>query len=121
MLIKHILVIEDSITQRTYLQRLLVQNNFEVSLASNGQEGIEKAKAVKPDLILIDVVMPGMNGFQATRVLSKDPETKHVPVFICTKKGEETDRIWGLRQGAKDYLVKPIDDGVLLKKIAALG
>ncbi len=121
MPIKHILVIEDSATQRTYLQQLLVKNNFEVSLASSGEEGIEKAKAVKPDLILIDVVMPGMNGFQATRLLSRDPETKHVPIIICTSKGQETDRLWGLRQGARDYLVKPIADGVLLNKITALG
>lgn len=120
MSIKHILVIEDSATQRTYMQQLLVKHNYEVSLAANGEEGIEKAKAVKPDLILIDVVMPGMNGFQATRLLSRDPLTKHVPIIICTSKGQETDRMWGLRQGAKDYVVKPVDDGELLSKIAAL-
>lgn len=121
MSIKHILVIDDSATQRTYMQQMLVKHDFEVSLAANGEEGIEKAKAVKPDLILIDVVMPGMNGFQATRMLSRDPLTKHVPVIICTSKDQETDRMWGLRQGARDYVVKPVKDDELLSKIAALG
>ena len=74
-----------------------------------------------PDLILMDVVMPGLSGFQATRALAKDDETKHIPVIICTTKGQETDRIWGLRQGAKDYIVKPLEQAELLKKIVALG
>ncbi len=78
-------------------------------------------KADKPQLILMDVVMPGKNGFQVTRAIARDPETRDIPIIICTSKDQETDRIWGLRQGARDYLVKPIDAQALLSKIAALG
>jgi twitching motility two-component system response regulator PilH len=89
--------------------------------ASGGQEGITKAKSLKPDLILMDVVMPGLNGFQATRQLAEDESTRDIPVIICTSKSQETDRIWGLKQGAKDFVVKPIDGTELLTKIAAQG
>ena len=80
----------------------------------------QKAKATKPDLILMDVVMPGLNGYQATRTLTRDDETKTIPIIVCTSKGQETDRIWGLRQGAIDYLVKPLNPEELLQRIAAL-
>ena len=79
-----------------------------------------KARQSKPDLILMDVVMPGLNGFQATRAISRDPETKAIPVIMCTSKSQETDRIWGLRQGARNYIVKPVRRDDLLAKIAAL-
>jgi twitching motility two-component system response regulator PilH len=92
-----------------------------VSTAENGEDALTKIKADKPQLILMDVVMPGQNGFQITRAISRDPEMQDVPVIICTSKNQETDRIWGLRQGARDYLVKPIDPQELLAKIAALG
>ena len=84
------------------------------------QLGAAKAKATKPDLILMDVVMPGLNGYQATRTLTRDDETKTIPIIVCTSKGQETDRIWGLRQGAIDYLVKPLNPEELLQRIAAL-
>ncbi len=80
-----------------------------------------KARQLKPDLVLMDIVMPGQNGFQATRALTRDDATKHIPVIICTSKGQETDKVWGLRQGAKDYVVKPVNQADLLAKIAALG
>src|SRR3569623_1333511 len=80
-----------------------------------------KIKADKPQLILMDIVMPGQNGFQITRAITRDPDTQDVPVIICTSKGQETDRIWGLRQGARDYIVKPVDPQELLAKISALG
>jgi len=92
-----------------------------VVTAENGEEAITKAKQEKPDLIIMDVVMPGLNGFQATRAISKDDETKDIPVIMCTTKGQETDKVWGMRQGAKDYIVKPVNQDELLKKIAALG
>ena len=82
---------------------------------------LEKARTEKPDLILMDVVMPGMNGFQATRAITRDEATRNIPVLICTTKAQETDRIWGLRQGAADYLVKPVQADELLKKIATMG
>jgi twitching motility two-component system response regulator PilH len=92
-----------------------------VVTAESGEEAIIKAKQEKPDLIIMDVVMPGLNGFQATRAISKDEETKDIPVIMCTTKGQETDKVWGMRQGAKDYIVKPVNQDELLKKITALG
>jgi twitching motility two-component system response regulator PilH len=81
---------------------------------------MSKAKQLKPDLVLMDVVMPGQNGFQATRAMTRDEQTKNIPVIICTSKGLETDRVWGMRQGAKDYIVKPVKQDDLLAKISAL-
>ena len=102
------------------LKALLTSHDYEVITAESGEEGIAKAKSELPDLILMDVVMPGLNGFQATRTLTRDPATKNIPVIVCTTKGQETDKIWGLRQGAQDYLVKPVNGPELLAKIAAL-
>jgi twitching motility two-component system response regulator PilH len=121
MPIKKILIVDDSPTERYFLTDILVKNGYSVSTAENGEEAMLKIKADKPQLILMDIVMPGQNGFQVTRAITKDPETQDVPVIICTSKGQETDRIWGLRQGARDYLVKPVDPDELLSKIAALG
>lgn len=120
MPIKKVLVVDDSPTERFYLVDILRKNGFETETAENGDEGINKAKALHPDLILMDVVMPGINGFQVTRMLSKDTETKDIPVIICTSKGQETDRVWGMRQGATAYLVKPIVPEDLLDKIQGL-
>lgn len=121
MAIQKILVVDDSPTERYFLTDVLVKNGFSVSTAENGEEALSKIKADKPQLILMDVVMPGQNGFQITRAIAKDPETQDIPVIICSSKNQETDRIWGLRQGARDYLIKPIDPQELLGKIAALG
>lgn len=121
MAIKKILVVDDSPTERYFLTDILIKNGFSVSTAENGEEALVKVKADKPQLILMDVVMPGQNGFQITRAIARDPETQDVPIIICTSKGQETDRIWGLRQGARDYIVKPVDPQELLSKIAALG
>lgn len=112
-----VLIVDDSPTETHVLTTILEKQGFEVSSAPNAEEGIEAAKSIKPDLILMDVVMPGINGFQATRQLTKDPETENIPIIICTTKDQETDRVWGLRQGAKDYLTKPIDEGELMEKI----
>jgi twitching motility two-component system response regulator PilH len=96
---------------------MLLNNDLEVSVASNGEEGIEKAIEMKPDCILMDVVMPGKNGFQATRDLSRNPATSTIPVIIITTKDQETDKIWGMRQGARDYIVKPADEQDLIARI----
>ncbi|MEI7611686.1 MAG: response regulator [Betaproteobacteria bacterium] len=120
MTVKTILVIDDSPTERHILVELLTKNGYEVITAENGEQGIEKAKAEMPDLVLMDVVMPGLNGYQATRTLTRDEKTKNIPVIVCTSKNQETDKIWGLRQGALDYMVKPINGDELLAKIAAL-
>ena len=121
MPVKTILVVDDSPTERHVLSELLTSNGYQVITAENGEEGVEKAKKELPDLILMDVVMPGLNGYQATRTLTRDETTKHIPIIVCTSKGQETDKIWGMRQGALDYMVKPIDHPALLEKIRALG
>ena len=120
MPINKILVVDDSPTERHVLVELLTRNGYQVLTAESGEEGIEKARSEQPDLVLMDVVMPGLNGYQATRTLTRDDATKHIPIIVCTSKGQETDKIWGLRQGAQDYMVKPINHEELLAKIAAL-
>ncbi len=113
----HILIIDDSPTEIHVFKNMLLNNDIEVSVAKNGEEGIEKAIEIKPDCILMDVVMPGKNGFQATRDLSRNPATSTIPVIIITTKDQETDKIWGMRQGAKDYIVKPADEKDLIQRI----
>lgn len=120
MPVKNILVVDDSPTERMFAVEFLTRAGYSVITADSGEDGIAKAKANKPDLILMDVVMPGLNGYQATRTLTRDEETRNIPVIVCTTKSQETDRIWGLRQGAADYVVKPVNPEDLLKKIAAL-
>ena len=121
MAIKKILVVDDSATERHILSEMLSKGGYQVVALESGDEAVAKAQEIMPDLILMDVVMPGLNGFQATRSIAKNEATKHIPIIICTTKGQETDKIWGLRQGAKDYIVKPIGAADLLQKIAALG
>ena len=113
----HVLIIDDSPTEVHVFKSMLLNNDIEVSVAKTGEEGIEKAIETKPDCILMDVVMPGKNGFQATRDLSRNPETSTIPVIIITTKDQETDKIWGMRQGAKDYIVKPADERDLIERI----
>ena len=120
MAIKKILIVDDSPTERHVLNDLLTKAGYEVVASDNGEDAILKARLLKPDLILMDVVMPGLNGFQATRAISRDPDTRAIPIILCTSKSQETDKIWGMRQGARDYLVKPVDQAELLAKIAAL-
>ena len=121
MSIRTILVVDDSPTERYFLTDILRRHGYEVLDANSGEEGVARAKSDRPDLILMDVVMPGLNGFQATRMLSRDEQTRDIPVIMCTTKGQETDRIWGMRQGAVEYLVKPIDPEALIARIKSLG
>jgi twitching motility two-component system response regulator PilH len=115
-----ILVVDDSATERFFLADFLAKKGFEVITAETGDEAYEKSLAQKPDAVVMDVVMPGLSGFQATRALSRDPNTQNIPVILCSSKSNETDRIWGLRQGAREYLVKPISTDQLLDKLAEL-
>jgi twitching motility two-component system response regulator PilH len=121
MPIKSILIVDDSATDRQYLSDLLAKNGYTVSTAQSADEALAKAKQLRPDLVLMDVVMPGQNGFQATRTLSKDEATRQIPIIICTSKGQDTDKAWGIKQGARDYIVKPVSGPELLAKISALG
>jgi twitching motility two-component system response regulator PilH len=118
--IKKILIVDDSETERAYLHDILAKKGYDIVLAKSGEEGVEKSKADHPDLIIMDVIMPGLNGFQATRTITRDEATKHIPVIICTTKGQETDKVWGMRQGAVEYMVKPIKEADLLGKITAI-
>ena len=117
MPIKSILVVDDSPTDRQHLSELLSKSGYKVPLAESAEDALAKVKQLRPDLVLMDVVMPGQNGFQATRTLTKDEATKHIPVILCTSKSQETDRVWGMRQGARDYVVKPVSPADLLAKI----
>jgi twitching motility two-component system response regulator PilH len=121
MPIQNVLVVEDSPTDRQYLTDILTKNGYKVTTADNAEDALAKIKQNKPDLVLMDVVLPGQNGFQATRELSKNDATKSIPVIIITTKSQETDKVWGLRQGARDYIVKPVKQADLLAKISALG
>ena len=112
-----VLIVDDSPTEVHKLTTILKKHGYSVIVAENGEKGVKTAKAELPDLILMDIVMPGMNGFQATRQLSKSKETSHIPVIIVTTKDQETDRMWGSRQGAKAYLTKPVQEGDLISTI----
>lgn len=120
MAIHTVLIVDDSPTERFYLTDMLERAGFAVSSADNGEAALLRLKTDKPDLILMDVVMPGANGFQVTRAIGRDPQLRDVPVIICSSKSQETDRIWGMRQGARGYLVKPVVAAELLDLIASL-
>ena len=112
-----ILIVDDSPTELHLFKSMLERNGFEALVADSGEEGLRQARNASPDCILMDVVMPGMNGFQATRKLTRDPATASIPVIMITGKDQETDRIWGMRQGAVEYLVKPVSEKELVAKI----
>jgi len=114
-----ILIVDDSPSQLLVLKRIVEGQGHEVITAEDGQQGVDMAKKHIPDLILMDVVMPNLNGFQATRAISKDPETGHIPIVLVTTKDQETDKVWGMRQGARDYIVKPVNAEELFAKIKA--
>ena len=121
MTIKKVLLVDDSKTELHHLSDMLSKRGYTVRTAENGEEAMRRLAEDKPDLILMDVVMPDMDGFQATRIITRDEATKHIPVILCTSKNQQTDRIWGLRQGARDYVTKPVKAEELLGKIAAIG
>jgi twitching motility two-component system response regulator PilH len=115
-----ILLVDDSPTEVHVMRTALEEGGFEVAVAMDGEQAIHMAKTLKPGLIFMDVVMPGMNGFQATRTIARDPATQDIPVVMVTSKGQETDKIWGMRQGAADYLVKPVKPADLVAKASAM-
>lgn len=121
MAIQKVLIVDDSKTELMFLSKLLQKNGLSVRTAEDADEALRRLAEEMPDLILMDVVMPGQNGFQLTRSISRTPEYAGIPIIICSSKSLETDRVWGLRQGARDYITKPVDSAELLSKIKALG
>ena len=120
MPIHKVLIVDDSKTELLFLSELLQKIGMQVRTAENADEAFKRLAEEKPDLILMDVVMPGQNGFQLTRAISRDPQYADVPIIMCTSKNQETDRVWGLRQGARGYITKPVDPAELKAKINAL-
>lgn len=120
MAIRKVLIVDDSRTELMVLSEMLRKGGFAVRTAENAEEALQRLEEEQPDLILMDVVMPGQNGFQLTRAIARNPLYASVPIILCTSKNQETDRVWGLRQGAKDYIVKPVDAAQLMAKIGAL-
>jgi twitching motility two-component system response regulator PilH len=119
MAIQSILVVDDSKTELYHLSDILGKRGYRVRTAENGDEAMRRLGEERPDLILMDVVMPGQNGFQLTRAITRDPRFASVPVIMCTSKNQETDKVWGMRQGARDYIVKPVNAEDLISKIKA--
>jgi twitching motility two-component system response regulator PilH len=121
MAIHKVLVVDDSKTELMFISDLLQKNGFQVTTADDGEQAIKCLEKETPDLILLDVVMPGKNGFQLARSIARDPLYAQVPIIMCSSKDQETDRMWGLRQGAKDYITKPFNPDELIAKIRAQG
>jgi twitching motility two-component system response regulator PilH len=121
MVIKKVLIVDDSKTELMFMTDLLQKNGMSVRTAEGAEEAFRRLAEEKPDLILMDVVMPGQNGFQLTRSINRTPEYADIPIILCTSKSLETDRVWGMRQGARDYITKPVDPTELFVKIKALG
>jgi twitching motility two-component system response regulator PilH len=119
MAIQKILIVDDSKTELHHLSDILGKRGYTVRTAENGEEAMRRLEEDKPQLILMDVVMPGQNGFQLTRSITRDPRFADVPVIMCTSKNQETDKVWGMRQGARDYIVKPVNADELIAKIKA--
>ena len=121
MSIRNVLIVDDSKTELMFLSEMLKKAGFAVTTAENAEDAQRRLEQAKPDLILMDVVMPGQNGFQLTRAISRDPRYTDIPIIMCTSKNQETDRVWGMRQGARDYVTKPVNAEELISKIRALG
>ena len=115
-----ILIVDDSPSQLLGMKRIVEKLDHEIVTAEDGASGVEVAKSTMPDLILMDVVMPNLNGFQATRAISKEPSTANIPVVLVTTKDQETDKVWGMRQGAKAYITKPFTEAQLIEVINSL-
>ncbi len=120
MPVQKILLVDDSKTELHVLSELLLKRGYQVRTAESGEEALKRLAEDKPDLILMDVVMPGQNGFQLTRAINRTPEYTAIPIIMCTSKNLETDRVWGMRQGARDYITKPVNAAELFAKIKAL-
>lgn len=115
-----VMIVDDSPTDVQNIRKILLKAGHQPIEAVSGQDALDRIKTEKPDCVIMDVVMPGVNGFQATRQLAKDPATAKIPIMVVSSKNQESDRMWALRQGAKDYLVKPFKEAELLTKLKTL-
>jgi len=115
-----VMIVDDSPTDVQNIRNMLIKAGHEPIEAISGQDALDRIKKEKPDCVVMDVVMPGVNGFQATRQLARDPATSNIPIMVVSSKNQESDRMWALRQGAKDYLVKPVKEAELLAKLKTL-
>ena len=115
-----VLIVDDSPSQLMGMKRIIEKLGHDIVTAEDGALGVEAAKREMPDLILMDVVMPNLNGFQATRSIAKNPDTSHIPIVLVTTKDQETDKVWGIRQGAKAYLTKPVNEAALIQLVKEL-
>lgn len=116
----NVLVVEDSAPQREMISELLAKSGMSVALATDGVEALEQVKAIQPDIVVLDIVMPRKNGYEVCREIKSDPSTQHVPVIICSSKGEDFDKYWGMKQGADAYIVKPFQPKELIGTIKQL-
>ncbi|MDH4478455.1 MAG: response regulator [Rhodoferax sp.] len=121
MSVQKVLIVDDSKTETLLIAAILRENGYGVATAEGADQAMEKIAMERPDLILMDIVMPGRNGFQLTRTINRTPEFADIPIIFCTSKSLETDKVWGLRQGARDYIIKPVNAAELIAKIKALG
>lgn len=115
-----ILIVDDAETQITPIIQILEKHGHEVITAPDGESGVQSARDNNPDLVFMDIVMPGLNGFQATRQITHEKETQHIPVVMISSKDQETDKVWGTRQGAKGFLVKPVSEDTILRVLSEL-
>lgn len=115
-----ILVVDDSPTENFKISGVLKRHGHEVLAAESGEQALQVARDSQPDLILMDIVMPGLNGFQATRLLTQGASTRHIPVVMVSNKDQQTDRVWGARQGARGYVTKPVRERELIGLIENL-
>ncbi len=118
MVTKRVLVVDDSPTDRQMVTTLLQKQGYEVTVAVDGEDALEKISIEQPPVIVLDIILPKMNGYQVLRQLKMSPDTRDIKVILVSSKSQESDRFWGLKQGADDYIVKPYADAVLLAAIA---
>ena len=115
-----VLVVEDSVTQREMIEDLLKGSGLIVKTAGDGVEALEQMQGTCPDIVVMDIVMPRMNGYELCRRIKTDPKTERVPVVMCSSKGEEFDRYWGMKQGADAYIAKPFQPQELVGTVRQL-
>lgn len=120
MSIKKVLIVDDVTTELKKLEEIVSQAGYTVITAANGRDAVDKARSMNPDAVLLDVIMPDMNGFQVCRAIKADSTTRNIPVVIVSSKGEKTDRVWGQEQGAIGYITKPYTPDQIVTQLRAL-